>query len=196
MIAGRRQWLVIGDSISLGYLSAASAAAYGWQVVHAGGTANNDNIYWHTRCMSIFLGNASRWDAVSLNAGLHDLAYPDNEHLSLETYESLLTKTLSIVTSSVRKSTQVVWMRTTPVPTNPPEECVLIPGRLESDVLAYNGAADKAVLASGSATLCDLHKVITECAAWDTATVPLRSAGAPILARRVSSCWERLLPFV
>ena len=131
-----RQLLVIGDSISLGYASALAARLPAWEVVHAPSfekaNDNNDNAQWHARCARGWLGpNASRWDAVTFNAGLHDLALPDNEHLNVTNYARFLAAAAATLVSALPAATRIVWMRTTPVPTDPPANCVLLPGRIE-----------------------------------------------------------------
>lgn len=144
--AGFRQYLVIGDSVSMGYFHslAANLTANGgkWDVIHAPG--NNDNTNWGQRCLRGWLGtDPHRWDIVTMNWGLHDLAFPDNEHLSVDTYSMFLRKITEQLHEMLRPDARVVWVSTTPVPTNPPPDpttnksCVLIPGRIEADVLRY-----------------------------------------------------------
>ena len=164
----RLQWLVIGDSISLGLLGALSAAVTAThEVVHApsfSGSENNDNSHWVARCLRGWLGaDPRRWDVVSINAGAHDLAFPDNEHLALPTYSGFLDAALATLTAQLKPSARIVWARITPVPTNPAPACVLIPGRLESSVAQYNAAADAVVARRAPRVAsCDLHKVITD----------------------------------
>ena len=59
----------------------------------------------------------------------------------------------------------MLWVATTPVPTDPPPQagksCVLLPGRLEKDVLAYNAVAAKVMTAAGSVPTCDVHTAVT-----------------------------------
>ena len=139
-----KQLLVIGDSISDGYLtSLTTALAASWEVTHApsfSSSNNNDNANWHARCNIGWLGtNASRWDAVSVNAGLHDMAQPDNEHLNASNYQSRLQVALGQLVATLPARTKIIWARTTPVPTNPAPNCVLLPGRLEG---AFEGVHD------------------------------------------------------
>ena len=71
-IPGAKQWLVVGDSISMGYIQhAQQALGSSWQLVHGGSAStNDDNAYWGSRCIKDWLGPApSRWDVVSYNAG-------------------------------------------------------------------------------------------------------------------------------
>jgi hypothetical protein len=164
-----KQLLVIGDSISLGYLGALSANLADFEVVHApsfgGGNNNNDNSAWGSRCVIDWLGpNASRWDAITFNHGAHDYAFPDNEHLSVDSFSLFLAAIVGKIVALSRPNAAIIWNTITPVPTNPPPQCVLLPGRLESNVLAYNAAAARTVEAVGAGRVasCDLHKVIDD----------------------------------
>eukprot|EP01079_Euglenida_sp_SAG-EU17-18_P007978 gene7978-1424_t len=156
-----KQYLVIGDSISLGYFASLKAnisqSSLLVDVVHAPGNCDNTN--WGRRCLAGWLGpDPGRWDLVSMNWGLHDLAHPDNEHLEASpasalrehalvgTYAKLLSDILNSV-KALAPEAKTVWATTTPVPTDPPPDpksgksCALIPGRLEQDVISYNVAA-------------------------------------------------------
>ena len=76
---GHKQWLMIGDSITGGCMSnglPAVAAGHGIQVTHSPGNAAN--VWWGAHCLDKWLGNASRWDIITFQFGLHDLAL-DNE---------------------------------------------------------------------------------------------------------------------
>ena len=197
---GKKQWLVIGDSISMGYLGPLATTLRDFDVIHVGSpkSINCDNAYFASRCISGWLGsNSSRWDVVSYNAGLHDLAFPDNEHLSVTSYAEYLKKTLAFLGEALRPDTEILWMTTTPVPTNPPENCVLIPGRLESQVVLYNSAAAAVVSASSRAVrVCDLHQVIesycgagySSCNITQCAGPHFNSVGWELLARSAASC--------
>lgn len=152
--------LVVGDSVSNGYFSALKRnLSASHQVVHAPG--NNDNTNWGHRCLRGWLGaDRARWDVVAFNFGLHDLAYPDNEHLPLEIYARLLGNITAQLRADAPRA-RLIWATTTPVPTDPPPEggkpCTLIPGRLESSVLAYNRAAAGVIAAHRGVAVCDLH---------------------------------------
>jgi hypothetical protein len=163
---GKKQWLVWGDSISMGYTGplrdSAKADFDVWHVGSSKEPINCDNAYFASRCMGGWLGeNASRWDVVSYNAGLHDLAFPDNEHLSTTSYSAFLQEVLAYLGKALRPDATLLWMTTTPVPSSPPPNCTLIPGRVESSVLAYNAAAAEVVAKLPSVKVCDLHAAIT-----------------------------------
>jgi len=171
--AGKKQYLVIGDSVSEGYFPTLKPlmAAAGYQAVHAPG--NNDNVNWGSRCVKGWLGpDPARWTHITMNFGLHDLAFPDNEHLPVKVYSALLSNITKQIVQLAPK-VKLAWVTTTPVPTDPPPQqgkpCTLIPGRLESQVLLYNKAAAAVVAQEAShhrrqhnVSVCDVHKVITD----------------------------------
>lgn len=74
--AGKVQYLVVGDSISMGYFPTLKAKLQTThQAVHAPG--NNDNTNWGSRCIKGWLGpDPGRWDLITMNWGAHDLAFP------------------------------------------------------------------------------------------------------------------------
>lgn len=164
---GKKQYLVVGDSVSMGYFSSLKESLQGgFDVVHAPG--NNDNANWGRKCIKGWLGpDPSRWDVITFNHGLHDLAYPDNEHLDQQLYSKFLAEEIKVLQTNCPKA-KLAWVATTPVPTNPPpqkgKDCTLIPGRLESQVLLYNQyAASTVAAAAGSAIpTIDIHSTITD----------------------------------
>ena len=198
----KKQWLVVGDSISLGYLPPLAAAAHDdFEVVHApsfaGGSENNDNSHWLALCLSGWLGrDPRRWDVVSVNAGAHDYALPDNEHLSIPHYAGFVGAALDALAAALRPDALVLWARITPVPTDPAPACVLLPGRLEKDVLAYNAAADAAVAARARVKSCDLHKAITDVCGVGYSACSIAQCGGPhftaegftLLGQKMAQC--------
>lgn len=108
----RKQLLVIGDSISLGYMPSLNASLAGeWEVAHPG--ENCGSAYHDMACMGSWLGtNPSRWDAVTLNAGLHDLAFPDNEHVDVDLYAVFLANATAALAAALKPSAAIVWVRT------------------------------------------------------------------------------------
>ena len=86
-----------------------------------------------SHCLRGWLGpDPDRWDVITFNFGLHDLASPDNEHVSTAAYSKFLAQMVLELQTSTRA--HLWWVTTTPVPTAPPAECVLLPGRVESQV--------------------------------------------------------------
>ena len=197
-LPGKRQWLVAGDSISLGMLASAQRlAGQGWQVLHVNGDYNCDNALVGAKCWGGWLGaNASRWDVISYNSGAHDLAFPDNEHLAVGTFAGFVADSLQQLARAARADARLLWMRITPVPTDPAPACVLIPGRLESSVLAYNAAADAAAAQQPRVRSCDLHKVITDYCGVGYASCNITQCAGPhfselgfsMLAKKAVAC--------
>lgn len=211
-VVGKRQLLVIGDSISFGWIGrVASNLSKEWQLTHAGdhpntgygATDNNGNTNWISHCLwqpgGGWLGpEPGRWDAILLNAGLHDLA-SDNQHIELQTYKTLLSQTVRILAAHSPRA-QLVWLTTTPAPTNPPTP--LFPERLQSSVVAYNKAA-ALVVSAAQIPSCDLFSVITSrCGGDKYSTCPgiqklsgihYENGGWDLLAGAVAECVRNFL---
>lgn len=196
----KKQYLVIGDSVSNGYFKTLKDTLEGtgkWEVFHAPG--NNDNTNFGRRCLEGWLGaDPKRWDVISMNWGLHDLAFPDNEHLEVATYASLLTDIRKQLDTLTKQDVNIFWVATTPCPTNPPpgakgQNCTLLPGRLETDVLRYNAAAAEVLQ---DIPVCDLHKVVNDhcgvgyaaCDIAQCAGPHFVGDGFPMLGRALAKC--------
>ncbi|XP_065840822.1 uncharacterized protein [Oscarella lobularis] len=146
------QYLIIGDSISIGYspyLIKNLTGKYEAQHVHT----NADNSDKGKECLSVWLGE-HKWDLISYNFGLHDIAN-DTEHLSIDVYSENME---NITSRLVATKAKVLWVNTTPVP-----NVTVSPGRSDADVVKYNAAA--AVIAKKhDVPIDDLHGwVIAKC---------------------------------
>eukprot|EP01116_Phalansterium_solitarium_P013654 TRINITY_DN31057_c0_g1_i1.p1 TRINITY_DN31057_c0_g1~~TRINITY_DN31057_c0_g1_i1.p1 ORF type:complete len:276 (+),score=59.19 TRINITY_DN31057_c0_g1_i1:163-990(+) len=191
----KKQYLMIGDSISMGYQPYVESILSGeYEIVHPPGNCGNTN--WGRRCRAGWLGDLSRWDVISFNFGLHDLADPDNEHIDLDTYGQLLD---NVVAQLLQTRANLIWVTTTPVPTNPPENCVLIPHRNESSVLQYNAVAAQVMAnlpALYNVSQCDLHKVIVDYCGVGYSTCSIAQcpgphfteAGFAMLGKAIAGC--------
>jgi len=149
--ASRLQYLMLGDSISLGMKNGLSAllAPHDWELTHNPGNANNANFGQH--CLTDWLRLETRhWDVISFNFGLHDIAYKQ-ERLTAEQYKRLLTNiTTTLVDEQKGSGTKLLWVTTTPVPNNPVydpngpcsdyKKCIN-PPRFDNDVILYNSIA-------------------------------------------------------
>jgi hypothetical protein len=159
-----KQLLVIGDSISDAYFESLEATLGDeWQVLHAmayGGEMNNGNANLGHKCVSDWLGpDPNRWDAITFNFGLHDLAQ-DQENLAVDTFKTKLRHILNILKQETRAS--LIWVTITPIPSGMCEPSM--PPRRQSDVLAYNSAADDLMAGEGRVTRCDAHEaIISKC---------------------------------
>ena len=90
-------------------------------------------------------------DVVLINCGLHDIKLPfdsDERQVSLDQYRANLEQIVSLVPAS----TQMVWVRTTPVDEQVHAEKKGF-RRLEADVDGYNAAADEIMQRHGVAIL-------------------------------------------
>ena len=79
------QYLVIGDSISLGLtpdLNDLLDKGVGWELTHNPGNAASSNLGAH--CIDQWLAGRT-WDVISFQFGLHDLAF-DTERISVDEY--------------------------------------------------------------------------------------------------------------
>lgn len=142
------QYLMIGDSISLGMRSDLSAivAQRGWSLTHNPGNAASSNLGMH--CLEEWITPDRTWNIISFNFGLHDLGF-DTERISVEQYTELI-KNITSRLVAVQKKTgcKLLWVDTTPVPTvsvygpscNDTSRC-LNPPRFDADVVLYNAAA-------------------------------------------------------
>ena len=179
-----REKLLSAEDVQSRVAALAQAVAATHEVVHApsfgGGNDNNDNAHWLATCLAGWLGaDPARWDVVSLNAGAHDYAFPDNEHLSMPHYAAFVDAALATLAAALKPGATVIWARITPVPTDPAPACVLLPGRLETNVLAYNAAADAVVARHTGVRACDLHKVITDACGVGYAACNITQCGGP-----------------
>ena len=170
--ASALQYLMIGDSISLGMEANVNAtvAEHGWELTHTPGNAASANKGDH--CLGNWTTPTRKWDVISANFGLHDLGY-DVERLTPQQYgvavESILTKLVDLRNAD---GTKLLWVRTTPVPDvpvydvggpcNDTKTCIN-PPRYDSDVRLFNEVADKIATAKNIPIL-DLYTfVINKC---------------------------------
>jgi lysophospholipase L1-like esterase len=132
--------LIIGDSISIGYLEPTKQLLAGKaQVYHNAGNAG------HTRNglaqLDAWLGDTS-WDVIHFNHGLHDLKYVDakgtlvppdqgTQVMSVDEYARNLEQ---IVKRLKQTRAKLIFATTTPVPDG-------AAGRIKGDVERYNRAA-------------------------------------------------------
>eukprot|EP00041_Stephanoeca_diplocostata_P003520 m.35294 g.35294 ORF g.35294 m.35294 type:complete len:304 (-) comp14399_c0_seq1:340-1251(-) len=170
------QYLMLGDSISLGMQSDVSnlLKPHGWHLVHTPGNAASANLGAH--CVQQWtLPSQFKWNVISFNHGLHDLGF-DTERISVEQYSALLTNvTTALVEIQKNQGTKLLWVATTPVPTvptysvdgpcNETSKC-LNPPRFDADVVLYNAAAAKVIAAANAngakISTLDLYNFVLE----------------------------------
>lgn len=175
--AAVKTYLMIGDSISEGYLPATvEALGQAFDVKHSPGNAGNANNIVHR--LPCFLRDTfpSRPDVVTFNAGIHDLAR-GQEWLSLEVYAALMA---NISTALQTTAHRVILVTTTPVPTNAsdPSQPACPEGILESDVRRYNAAAKSAARAAGVEVL-DLHATVAQACGANYTTCAIQEPNNP-----------------
>ena len=118
-------------------------------------------------------------------------------HSHCSNYAHFISLALTTLIGAVRRDARIIWHTITPVPFDPPPQCVLIPGRLETDVLRYNAAADAAI--AGHQRIiekCDLHGAITahcganysSCDIAQCAGPHFTEAGFALLANASAAC--------
>ena len=160
----------IGDSISAGCLGPAKqlAAANGIEVMHSPGNAAN--VWWGAHCLDDWLHDgAERWDVITYNFGLHDLAI-DNERIEPDEYAHWIANITQRLADAVPKA-KLIWVTTTPVPLGIDGHCNKstlaggCPPRKNSDPPVYNAAAAEAIKstpAAGRVSTLDLYTVVTK----------------------------------
>ena len=130
--------LVIGDSISMGYIGPvrkllAEQATVAGLPVNGGPTTNG------LENLTTWLGDGG-WDVIHFNWGLHDLKLDEQgqRQVPLAQYEKNLRELVGRLKAT---GAQLIWASTTPVPPVPVEK--LNPKRDTRDVPVYNAAAKK-----------------------------------------------------
>ena len=150
--------LVLGDSISIGFMSSLKAMRDDeWEIHHNPGNARYTQ--YGLSKLDNWLGE-DRWDVIHFNWGLHDLCYrhPESEiqgkrdkrkgvlTTNLDDYEVQLEQ---IVKKLRRSRARLIWASTTPVPENEP-------GRYAGSEILYNERAKK-IMDKYSISINDLH---------------------------------------
>ncbi|MBN2473439.1 MAG: SGNH/GDSL hydrolase family protein [Pirellulales bacterium] len=133
--------LLIGDSISIGYMLPVRAALAGKANVHRPPTNCGPTIRGLEQ-IDRWLGEG-RWDVIHFNWGLHDLKFIEGKRqVPLVEYEKNLQR---LVARMKKTGARLIWCSTTPVP----KGCS--PPRTNDDVVAYNAVAKKIMDANGIA---------------------------------------------
>eukprot|EP00041_Stephanoeca_diplocostata_P008712 m.128776 g.128776 ORF g.128776 m.128776 type:complete len:441 (-) comp17446_c0_seq1:1303-2625(-) len=170
-------YLMIGDSISLGYLPGVQTLLNGtYNVVHSQGNAGNANNIAHN--LDCYLAQVNNVSVITYNAGIHDLAR-GQEFLTASAYATLMT---NITQRLVATKAAVLFVSTTPVPTNAtdPLSPSVPEGILDADVRAYNKIATDIAVAHGATNVVDLHGVVTtHCGGVGYSTCALQRADNP-----------------
>lgn len=190
--------LIIGDSISIGYMRTLKALkGKEWDIHHNPG--NGRYSLYGLQNVEEWIGD-DRWDVIHFNWGLWDLCYRHPESLiqgkrdkrngvlttPLENYRDNLRAIAKILR---RSRANLVWASTTPVPEGEA-------GRFKGSELIYNLEAEK-VMEEFGIPVNDLHRAISpqfESLAIKPGDVHFSQKGNEILAEIVASAIEAHLP--
>ena len=157
------QVLIIGDSISMGYMKALPGLLEGKASVrHNPGNAGHTGMGLAN--IKRYIGDG-KWDVIHFNWGLWDLCYRNPKAKAqgrrdkvkgkithtLEQYEANLRK---IVKALKATDAKLIWAATTPVPDGEA-------GRIKGDELKYNAVAAK-IMTENNIAINDLHSHMTK----------------------------------
>lgn len=180
--------LLIGDSISIGYMLAAREQLSGEANVFRPNT-NCGPSNRGLESLESWLGDR-KWDVIHFNFGLHDLKYmgPNNQNLAdpkakgshqqvpLDQYTANLKK---IAERLKKTGATVIWRETTPVPEG-------AAGRVVGDSARYNEAAAKVMAEVGDIQIDPMFAFAKEHAEQLPANVHYSKAGSEKLAEQVA----------
>jgi hypothetical protein len=189
--------LIIGDSISLGYMKALPGLLKDKAIVtHNPGNAGHTGMGLAN--IKRYIGKG-QWDVIHFNWGLWDLCYRNSKSKkqgrrdkvngkithSLEQYEANLRK---IVKELKATDATLIWASTTPVPDGEA-------GRVKGDELKYNAAAAK-IMGENKIAINDLHAHMTKRLKdfEKKGDVHYSAAGSKYLAEKVASSVLGVLP--
>jgi len=171
--------LILGDSISIGYVLTTRAALAGVANVHRP-KENCGPTTYGVQMVEAWLGKG-KWDVIHFNFGLHDLKFMFDGYyqVSPDDYERNLRR---IVFRLKQTGARLVYATTTPVP-----EARVSPPRSPADVVLYNDRAVKVMKENGVA-LNDLHAfALPRLAEWQlSANVHFTDAGSEALGKEVA----------
>jgi acyl-CoA thioesterase-1 len=186
--AGLPHVLLIGDSISIGYMQATrkqlADEANVWRPTTNCGPSTKG-----LESLDAWLGDR-KWDVIHFNFGLHDLKYmgPNNENLADPKGETShqqvpidqYVANLKQIAERLKKTgATVIWCETTPVPKG-------AKGRVVGDSKRYNQAAAKAMAEVGGIEIDPLYDHALNHAEQKEANVHYSAAGSAKLAEHVA----------
>jgi lysophospholipase L1-like esterase len=171
--------LILGDSISIGYVLDARAALAGAANVHRPKENCGPSTYG-VQMVEAWLGKG-KWDVVHFNFGLHDLKsmFDGYYQVSPDDYERNLRR---IVFRLKQTGARLIFATTTPVP-----EGNLSPPRLPADVVLYNNRALNVMKENGVA-VNDLYSfALPHLGEWQLpANVHFKDPGSAALGKEVA----------
>lgn len=180
--------LLIGDSISIGYMLATRKELEGeanvWRPTTNCGPSTRG-----LESLEAWLGDR-KWDVIHFNFGLHDLKYmgPNNQNLADPKAESShqqvpidqYAANLKQIAKRLKETgASVIWCETTPVPKG-------AKGRVVGDSKRYNQAAAKVMAEVGGIAIDPLFDHAFQHAEQKEANVHYSPAGSATLAKQVA----------
>ncbi|MDP6636199.1 MAG: prolyl oligopeptidase family serine peptidase [Phycisphaerae bacterium] len=191
------QVLIIGDSISIGYMKALSELLKDKAIVrHNPGNAGHTGMGLSN--IKRYIGK-TKWDVIHFNWGLWDLCYRNSKSKNqgrrdkvngklthtLEQYQANLHKLVKELKTTDAK---LIWASTTPVPDGEA-------GRVKGDELKYNAVAAK-IMAENKIAINDLHAHMTRRLEdfEKKGNVHFDAAGSKHLAEKVAAEILKVLP--
>lgn len=171
---GRPAFLVIGDSVSLGYTPFLKEAYPDTQVIH--NSCNAMNTKNGVKKIKEWAGHAPRWEVCTINHGLWDInpkyrvglnSYLKNLELEIETLKESCNRVIFVTTSNVDKSKGG--------------------NRNPQNVLIYNEAA-KELMSSLNVETCDVYPRSVAEKSNLTDAVHYNRDGYQALAEEISLC--------
>ncbi|MDA8745527.1 SGNH/GDSL hydrolase family protein [Rubripirellula amarantea] len=181
--------LLIGDSISIGYMLATREELKGEANVYRPATNCGPTTQGLSH-LDQWLGD-TQWDVIHFNFGLHDLKYMNakgdlaepnadgvRQQVPLDEYAENLRQ---IATRLKQTGAVVIWRETTPVPEGSA-------GRIAGDAVRYNEVARKVIESVGGIQVDPMHAFATQNAALQIpANVHYTNQGSKVLAKHVAA---------
>ena len=154
-------YLMVGDSISIGMVhdgNLFSTLNASVQPTHSPGNACNANRGAH--CIRNWLDGCA-FDVVSFNFGIHDISH-NQEHMTLPVYQKMLgAATDALLECRKQKATKLIYILTTPVPTDGGNASSLPSHCANADVVRYNTAAS-AIMAAAKIPTVDMYSFVNQ----------------------------------
>ncbi|XP_066020422.1 uncharacterized protein [Pocillopora verrucosa] len=194
-----KKCLIMGDSISLGYMDYVVELLDGdCTVYHApwSGDGGSLDTRYMLQCLPMFLSSSFyepvQYDAIIFNAGIHDIDCCDyhNEYVPLKEYKKNLNK---IKSALLKTGAMIGFATSTPVPFSK---------KMDQRLRQYNKAAKKVMKDDKSIKVIDVYHALTEkcggltkkCSLFlDQPNVHLSGEGYFLLAEKVSRGFKSLL---
>lgn len=166
---GRKPFLSIGDSISIGYLNPLKENLPDFQVIH--NKCNAKSSFYGVEKIHSWVNHSSSWEVCSINHGIWDIV----QNSSIEDYLKNLEFEINVLKTKCKK---ILFVNTT-----------TFLGKTTQDL--YNEKASE-LMQTLNVPVCDLNSVSKTIAHTMVDHVHYNSEGSKILADKISECVENL----